>query len=162
MREVKKARSDRLKSVFSVAVLLIAVAVLMNALLGGRHAPTPEAFSGAPSYEAALEQARSENKVVFAVATADWCPPCQKYKRGALADERVAAWIRDNAVPVYFDATDGSTTTMRELGVEGIPASFVIDANGEVLARRSGAVSASSLLSWLDGASGVQTAGAGP
>jgi thiol:disulfide interchange protein len=139
----------------------VALTVLITVLVSGRKAPTPPAFLGAShSLSAAVTEAAENHKLVFAVATADWCPACQAYKRGALADDRVAAWIGANAIPVYLDVTDGVTDDTRHLGINAIPASFIIDAQGKILASREGVAPASDLLSWLQKAAGTETASA--
>ncbi|GAB4520282.1 MAG: hypothetical protein Tsb0013_23930 [Phycisphaerales bacterium] len=137
-------------------------AALCFALLGyvvisrGGVAPTPAALTGAgvTDLPSAVAKAKQEGKVVFAVATADWCAPCQTYKRGALADEAVASWIEANAVPLTIDVTDPNVPSpdARALGVSGIPATFLIDSSGQVLASATGALGTDDLLALLTGA----------
>ena len=155
----KKRGQDVLKTGLAIALLVVSVVVLINALVAGRKAPTPELFRDSATLDAAIERAGAEGRVVVAVAAADWCAPCQTYKRNALSDERVASWLRVNAVPVLIDVTDGAGAGAGRLGVRAIPATFVLDGHGEVLARREGDASASALLAWLEGAGGIETAG---
>lgn len=113
-------------------------------------APKPAYFDPAMTLDAALAQADREDKVVFAVASGDtWCPPCQRYKRGALSDGRIAQWIAANAVPVYIDVDPqtGHPDASR-LGVRGVPTTVVLR-DGEVVARDTGALSAEDLLQLL-------------
>lgn len=159
MSDARKHGAATPSTFLALGALVVALAVLISVLVSGRKAPTPEAFAGATSsLDAGVAQAAEQHKLVFAVATADWCPACQSYKRGALADARIADWIAANAVPVYLDVTDGPGDAARRLGIDAIPASFVIDAHGDVLARREGATSPDTLLSWLQDAAGTKTA----
>ena len=101
--------------------------------------------------QSAVERASEEGKVVLAIATADWCPPCQVYKRNALVDERVEQWIADNAISVTLDVTDPNTPNpdAKSLGVQGIPTTFVINAQGQLVSQATGALSADDLLTML-------------
>ncbi len=139
-----------LRAAVPVAVILVALVVLINALASGRTAPVPSAFAAGASLDEAVVRAREEGRVVFAVATADWCGPCQSYKRGALANERVASWLEANGAPVVIDVTSGPTPVSDRLAVTQIPASFVINGAGEVVARWTGELSASELRERLD------------
>ena len=93
-----------------VAVLLVAVAVMAGLRLFSATgaAPTPAAFASHVSLEAAIAAEGQNGRPVVAFATADWCGPCQSFKRGALADERVTAWIGDRANAAFVDLTDQS------------------------------------------------------
>jgi thiol:disulfide interchange protein len=136
-------------------VMIGVLAVIM--LTRGGTAPTPAAFTGdaaTMSLGEARERAGEQGRVVFAVATADWCGPCQTYKKGALADTRVEAWLNERAVPLILDVTDGMPPDAESLGVQTIPASFVIAPDGRVLASQAGAMSADQLLPWLEQAAG--------
>ena len=158
-----KESSNGLSTFLSLGALVVALTVLITVLLSGRKAPTPEAFVGASTSLATAEtRAGEQGKLVFAVATADWCPACQSYKRGALADARVADWIATNAVPVYLDVTDGPTDATTRLGINAIPASFLIDASGKVLASREGSASPDALFAWLEDAASTKTASRSP
>ncbi len=134
--------------IFALVCLGIFAFVLISR---GRVAPTPEALVGSASdLQAAVAQAQNEGKVVVAIATADWCPPCQVYKRGALADAGVAEWLNEHAVSLVIDVTDRTTRhpDAEQLGVSGIPATFVIR-DGEIVAEASGAMRAGELLEML-------------
>lgn len=130
--------------------------LLIVAFLGvwawlGRTAPTPPVFDDEVTLAAAVDAAAAdEDRFVFAVATADWCAPCQGYKRGALTDQRVEQWITNNAVPVYINV-DERPDDAAALGVRGIPATFLLK-DGVVVASASGAMGADQLLAWLDDA----------
>lgn len=115
-------------------------------------APTPALFSDAISLDEALNQSAATGRPVFVVATADWCPPCQVYKKGALADESVVALIRARAIPVYLDI-DANPEAAKALGVSSVPTSFLIR-DHEVRARFGGSRSADALKQWIQANAG--------
>lgn len=133
---------------------LICLAVLgVVVFTRGGVAPTPPALqTSAATLDEALNRAQGEGKVVFAVATADWCGPCQSYKRGALASGEVADWLATHAVTLTMDVTDRQNPDRDALtlGVGAIPATFLINSDGELLARTEGILSRDNLLAWLD------------
>ena len=75
---------NRLFNILGIASAIIVAILLIQRLAGGGVAPTPEVFQGRSSLDAAISEAAKSDKVVFAFATADWCPPCQQMKRTLL------------------------------------------------------------------------------
>ncbi len=132
-----------------VAVILLGLFVALRLSGCGGVAPTPELFSDGQTLDGAMEQSAAPGgKPVLAVATADWCPPCQSYKRGALADARVAEAVRARTIPVYVDV-DADPDAAAALGVSSIPATYLI-VDGAVAASFTGAKGADELLRWID------------
>lgn len=141
-------RSRSLKMLIGAVVVFVAISLVTNAF---KPAPTPEAFAGTPPFSEALLQAATSGKPVLAFVTADWCPPCQKFKRGALVDKDVSTWIVDNTHAVLVDATRDNPVATR-LGVEALPTMIMIrnDEKGErEVSRFSGERDAEHVLSWL-------------
>lgn len=131
--------------VFTIAIVLVAGFIILRPT---KPAPTPALFaSGAANLDEAIARAETEGKLVYAFATADWCGPCQSFKKGALSDPGVSAWIEENAVPVYIDV-DQAPDDAQRLNVGGIPASYIIK-DGEIVSSVAKAISADALLSWL-------------
>lgn len=127
--------------------VLLAVAVIVTLQLVRSPAPTPHVFAAATPLATALDDAESAGKPVFVVATADWCPPCQAYKRGALADPAVADLLGEHTIPVILDA-DIDRAEVMQLGVERLPSTFLIR-EGEVVAGMVGAPPSARLIAWL-------------
>jgi thioredoxin 1 len=139
--------------------LLILSGIVAILLWMNRGTPLPEYFlKPARTLEQALDESRRTGRPVFALATADWCGPCQEFKAGGLRDERVARWVAEHAVPVHLDVTSdhspGAEPAAR-LGVRSIPAIFLIR-DGETVGSHSGALGGSDLLKWLETFSKVE------
>ena len=143
---------SRITSPLAIGLLAIAalVTIVSCANRGGGVAEVPSYFDKELSLDDALAQAALEDKVVVAVTTADWCAPCQTYKRGTLVDSRVASWITTNAVPVYIDA-DLQKDAVQTLGVRGFPTTTILN-EGRVIQQLEGNITADLLLSALSSA----------
>ncbi len=132
-------------------LILVVLAIGAVMYIRGRHAPTPAMFDQAVTLDVALKQSEETGKPVFVLATADWCPGCQSLKRGALTDETLASAIQERAIVVYLDATSSSSqghADVGRLGIGGLPTMLIIDDGKEI--GRTGARSASKLLTWFD------------
>ncbi len=137
----------------SFLLLIIAGLAFINVISGGRGAaPTPGMFKAGLTVDAAQAQATESSKTVMVVATADWCPPCQVYKKNALVDPEVQAWVDENAEAVLLDV-DVDPQAAERLGVRAIPTTILIR-DGEVVDRFTGVVSAGELLGKLKAAQG--------
>ncbi len=116
-----------------------------------RLAPTPPIFDESVTLVEASEQASSDGHVVLAVVTADFCPICQSYKRNALVDSRLGAWVEANAETVYLE-WERDADTIEALGVTKWPATLVLDANREIIAMEYGSMNGDELMAFLDAA----------
>lgn len=138
----------------AIAVLLLVVVGLATVQLirSQSVAPLPEGFAADQSLDDAIDAARVDDRVVVAIATADWCGPCQAYKRGALSDASVQDWIDENAVAVLVDVDvmpADAHRLMEPTGVRGIPATFLLH-DGQLVAHFTGGRDAESLQDWLE------------
>lgn len=123
-------------------------------LMRSGPAPTPEVFREGVTLMEAMDLADREGKAVFAVVTADWCGPCQNYKRGALADERVQAWLNENTVAVMIDADTMERNEAMLLNFAGpIPATALL-VNGRTVGTLEGSVGSGALMDWLEASTG--------
>jgi thiol:disulfide interchange protein len=136
-------------------VIVVVLGIAALAILGrsgGAKAPTPDAFLNATTLDAALQRSPEENRPVLVFATADWCGPCQSFKRGALADATVEQLIRGGTIPVYADVTGPDRVSMdaaQRLRIGPIPA-LVLVWNGQEIARHEGNTTATALRQWLE------------
>lgn len=134
----------------------LAIIVLIAGVLGivatrfFGTAPVPDAFVDAPALHDAMSQADQDGRVVVAVATADYCPPCQALKRSTLADRRFVDWLETHAVPVYVDVQKDHDAAQL-LGVRSIPTMYVLRGD-EVLAKQVGYVDTDDAIAFLENA----------
>lgn len=143
-----KPATEKFVNALFVVALLVGVGLLAwRGLVLARPAETPAVFSAAVAYPDAVVRSKSEHRPVFLVATADWCGPCQMYKRGALASPVVEQFVRERMIPVALDVTNEShdAATLR---IESIPVTIIMR-DGVEIDRREGALSEEKLLAWL-------------
>ncbi len=149
-------------SLSNVIFLVIIVAAIAAVMLvrGGGSADTASAdtfFASTVSFQQAQQTAADEGKLVFVLATADWCPPCQALKGGTLADPGVQGRINELAVPYKLDTTDLERLSPEDkqlfdtLGVRGYPTMYLLDGD-RVVASTMGAVPAGDFTNWLNAA----------
>lgn len=130
------------------ALFLIALQWYRNGPNSGSAAAIPAAFVGQPQTVAdGVAKADAEKKVLIAFATASWCGPCQAFKRGALADQRVTDGLRATGVPAYIDV-DKDQAGAGSLKVFSIPVLIALR-DGREVGRMEGVRSTKEVLDWL-------------
>jgi thioredoxin 2 len=126
-----------------MVLLLVFIALAVRQQL----TPPPSAFNQAVTLQAASEASKASGRPMLVFAGASWCVPCSMFKRAALADERVIAWITANTEPVYLDI-DKQPEAAAEFGVRAIP-SLMLVKEGSIVDRIDGAQDTDRLLAWL-------------
>ena len=145
--------SHRFGVVILVCVVITALLIARIGPFGGRGggggaSDTPPMFTQGVSLQQALDDTRDDGRFVVVVASAVWCGPCQTYKRTALRDPGVEAWVRENGIALYIDV-DQDKDDAAMLGVRAMPTTFVYH-RGRVVASTVGAMNADRLRGWLD------------
>lgn len=120
--------------VLIVALMLMALPNLIAMLRG--TAEVPDVFSDGYTLAEATAMSIETGKPVLALATADWCPPCQTLKRGPLQDPEIVAMINANAIPVYLEESK-NPQELQQLGLRSYPTTFILEGN-QVVAALSG------------------------
>jgi peroxiredoxin len=154
------------RSLTLLAILLIAPAVLWGQLSG--KAPN---FSLKTSDGKTIELKKLEGKVVVVNFWATWCPPCKSeipgflevYKQykakgleivGISLDETGWKVVKPfvEAYKITYPVVVGDANLARAYGgIEGIPASFVIDKKGNIVTRHVGYLDKASLENLVKG-----------
>ena len=121
--------------------------VLLVLFHGRVPAPGAEIPSHA-SLKAALEAAAADQSLVLLIFEADWCAPCQAFKKQTLAApefQKSAGALRVARVNI-----DNDPKTAGQFDVTAIPAMALLSSDGKLLQRRTGFASVSQLLDWLN------------
>lgn len=137
-------------------VLVLAVLAFVGyTTFARRGTETPEAFKQVATLAESEALAAESGMPVLVFATADWCGPCQTFKRQALADAGVQRWIRENTHPVIADFTDREKPPegAERLRVKSLP-TLLLMRDGKEVSRLGGVVPAKALLAWLGEHSG--------
>jgi thiol:disulfide interchange protein len=102
-----------------------------------------------------FETAEKTNQLLILNFYADWCPHCNHMEQTTYADNRVIEHLK-NYIPVKIDIDkkqklakqyDGNSISN---GGSGIPATIILDANGNQLAKTHGYRTPEELLALLD------------
>jgi thioredoxin-like negative regulator of GroEL len=141
---------NRLFNILGIASAIIVSILLIQRLAGGGVAPTPEVFQGRTSLDAAISEAAKSDKVVFAFATADWCPPCQQMKRTLLVEPSIVAQINRDFLPVYVDIEKDNAAAER-LAAFSVPTTVILK-DGKQVARMEGLIPHDAYAQWLTAA----------
>ncbi|BDU72136.1 protein-disulfide reductase DsbD family protein [Mesoterricola silvestris] len=143
------------------AIFLVALAVLLGfravetgldlKLLPAPAAAAAEKAPGAwgTDYEKALAQAKAEGKLVLLDTFAVWCAQCKELDEKTWPDPQVAAWIKDNAVPVKIDADKVRPDLARSLRIRSFPTVVLLDGDGREVRRSLGFRTPADMLTWL-------------
>lgn len=115
---------------------------------GGAATATPAAFTEAATLDDAIARSAESGLPVFALATAEWCGPCQRLKKDTLSDEDVGRVLSANSVAVILDDAT-HRDDIRRLGVRAYPTSMIIK-DGEVVGRFEGYAGAKTFMAFLD------------
>lgn len=134
------------------AGLVAAVLVIQWPTLKGfyyrtaNHPPPPSSIEWKTDLDAALEEARRTQKLVFVDFSANWCPPCIAMKHDVWPDPAVERAM-ESYVPVLVDV-DRDATVSERYGVHGIPTILVLEHTGRVV-RRASFLSAAEMVRFL-------------
>lgn len=135
-------------------VLVILVALLAFTMVMRNSAPMPPAFDKTVTLAEASSRAAQSGKPVLVFATADWCGPCQSFKKNALKDKTVEQWITINTHAVYLDCTKEVPADARDLPINALPTLLLVR-NGKAVASLEGAESAATVIAWFEANAGA-------
>lgn len=128
---------------FMLAFVCVATASIFAATLN-----PPDMFSKS-TFEASQAQAKTEAKLFLVDATATWCGPCKKMDKTTWVDDKVAAWVKQNAIAAQIDV-DAQKETASALKIEAMP-TIIVFKDGKEYDRIVGYKSTDDLLEWLNG-----------
>ncbi|MBC3786810.1 thioredoxin family protein [Spirosoma utsteinense] len=131
------------------ALLLLAFCFLTTRQL---HAQPPAGvtfFAG--SWQAALAEARLQNKPIFLDVYTTWCPPCRRMAREAFPNAKVAEKYNARFVNYQINAEFGEGADLaRTYAVGSYPTLLFIAPNGELVQRSVGYTGINGMLTLAD------------
>ncbi|HNM25454.1 MAG TPA: thioredoxin domain-containing protein, partial [Saprospiraceae bacterium] len=127
-----------MKKIFSVFILLPAMLTLAQA-------QGIEFFHG--SWPEALEKAKTEQKLIFVDAYASWCGPCKRMASTVFTDQEVGDYFNANFIPLKIDMEKPENAEFAgKYPVRAYPTLYFIDAEGKVVVKNVGAMSAEQII----------------
>ncbi len=105
--------------------------------------------TNANEWQAAFDQAKVENKLVFVDAYTDWCSYCHKLDKEVYTDQSVVDYYSQNFINVKFDAeSDFGYPKADQLNISGYPTLLFMTGQDQVFKVVDGFVPAEALLSY--------------
>lgn len=105
---------------------------------------------GETSLDAAKKQSSVAGKPIFVDVSAVWCGYCKKMKQGVYTAPSVAEALNAGFVSLALDGEKAAGKTLvAKLGINGYPTQLILNADGEVIKRNTGYLTAAELLSFL-------------
>lgn len=135
-------------------MLVILVALLALTMVVRNNTPMPAAFDKTVTLALATSQAAQTGKPVLVFATADWCGPCQSFKKNALKDKTVEQWITINTHAVYLDCTKAVPAEAEGLPINALPTLLLVR-NGKAVASLEGVEPAATVIAWFEANAGA-------
>jgi thioredoxin-related protein len=100
------------------------------------------------TYESGIARSRFEKKKAFIYFYADWCTYCAEMERKTFKDPAVIATLNRNFIPIRVDS-DREKAAAALFRVKGLPDSWFLSENGEVIGHRAGFIPPDQLLKIL-------------
>jgi thioredoxin 1 len=141
-------RNSRLLAAVLIAVLPLAACSRPEAASAGASAAGGGVAFAEASFDEALAQARSENRLLLVDVYTDWCGWCKKLDREVFGDGRVAEAARE-LVAVRVNAEKGGEKVAARYDVQGYPTVLFVDGSGKVVKRIDGYVDVKEMLEIL-------------
>lgn len=134
---------------------LMLVLIVWAGAFAMRHGGEPVELQGwSQDFSEAQSQAVQADAPMLVLFTADWCGPCQSFKREVLTKPDAQAAVGEGFVPVKVDLTSGdpgseNIAVAERYGVRGIPTLLALNPDGEPISAFNGERSVSGLMDWL-------------
>lgn len=147
-----------MRSIYIVVTLLFAASFL-SFVPANREGKAAEAFAEGgikfieQDWKAALQQAKSSNKLVFLDIYATWCGPCKLLKKNTFTDKQVGEFFNKNFVNITVDGEKGIGPQLAQLyQVQAYPTLIVTDASGKPVLYTMGYIDAKTLMEFAQAA----------
>lgn len=101
------------------------------------------------TYQTGTARSGIEKKKVFLYLYADWCTYCAEMERTTFQSPAVIATLNRNFIPIRVDS-DREKEIAALFRVKGLPDSWFLAENGEVIGHRPGYITAEQLMAILN------------
>jgi len=128
----------------------ITLTIMLTLFTGAVHASAAQTGDGIQwvSYSEGRQRGEAENKKVFLVFNADWCPYCLQMEKETFQNPTVIAYVNRNFVPISVNS-DREQDIAAKYSVRGLPSTWFISENGDRIGNRPGYISADEMLKIL-------------
>ncbi len=104
----------------------------------------------------AQAKAKAEERLIFADAYASWCGPCKRMAATVFTDPKVGEFFNENFVNVKYDMEKPENAEFaRKYPVSAYPTLMILDADGKVVQKHVGAMTAEGLIAFGQKALGL-------
>ncbi|HEX8202830.1 MAG TPA: thioredoxin family protein [Isosphaeraceae bacterium] len=100
-------------------------------------------------FSRAQEEARARNRPLWVQFTGQWCGYCRRMESETFVHPEIVALARDRFVPVRVQSDENEELVAR-FEPSGLPATFLLDPSGRVIAQQEGFADARSFRQFLD------------
>ncbi len=118
-------------------ILFLSIALFLSGATA--HAQGIEFFHG--TFAEGLAKAKTENKLIFMDAYAEWCGPCKRMAATVFVDEKVGKFMNSNFICLKMDMEKGEGPDLsRKYDVSAYPTLLFLNAEGGLVQRAVGAL----------------------
>jgi YHS domain-containing protein len=100
-------------------------------------AADPDSIVWRDEYDAALDEAKAANRLLWIQFTGPWCPNCTRMERDSFPDPAIVQHARDSFVPLKL-RSDVHEQLAISFNLSGLPATIIVAPTREVLAVHQG------------------------
>jgi thioredoxin 1 len=91
------------------------------------------------SWQKALQESKSEGKLIFIAFYTEWCGICKRMKRNTFSDTQPGLLFNQKFINLSLDAEKGEGKTLAEIyNVRRFPTLLFVNHEGEVVASATG------------------------
>ena len=123
------------KILFPLAAVTLLMAISNQSISKGNPSDSKHGIEFQEgNWDAAIELAKAENKLIFLDVFATWCGPCKKMKAKTFTDKDVGEFFNSNFINVSMDGdTKEGSRIADQFKVQGYPSLIFVNGDGKVV-----------------------------